>query len=156
MSAFRFKLDPVLALRERQEKESAVGLARARQDQDTARRAREDLEAAVEAGRSRLAQAHGAGGPAGHLQNLALVVGSVGDRLRHADERCRAAEERVVESMKEFRHAFQQRRTMEQLRAKRREEWQSEQAKGEQKTMDEVALTRHGRGAGGRTEGMDA
>lgn len=156
MSAFRFKLDPVLALRERQEKESAVGLARARQDQDAAKQARSDLEAAVEAGRSLLIRAHGAGGPAGHLQNLALVVGSVGDRLRHADEACVEADERVVESMKEFHQAFQRRRTMEQLRAKRLEEWQSEQARGEQKTMDEVALTRHGRGLGGRTEGVDA
>lgn len=152
MNAFRFRLDPVLALRERQEKDSAVGLARARQDQDAARQARADLETAVEAGRSLLARAHGAGGPAGHLQNLALVVGTVGDRLRHADERCREAEERVVESMKEFHHAFRQRRTLEQLRERRLEAWHTEQAKGEQKTMDEVALTRHGRALGGRPE----
>lgn len=145
MNAFRFKLDPVLALRERQEKDSAAGLARARRDQDAAQRARSDLEAAVEAGRSRLARAHGAGGPAGHLQNLALVVGTVGDHLRAADQRCREAEERVVESMKDFHHAFRKRRTLERLRAKRIEEWRCEQDRGEQKTMDEVALTRHGR-----------
>lgn len=148
MAAFRFKLQSVLDLREKAEKESAAGLARARQDADEARRAREDLEALRDAGRARLMQAHGNGGPVGHLQNLALVVESVDAHIRQADDACREADERVVESVKAFHEAFQQRRSIDQLRTRRLEEWTSEQNKFEQKTMDEVALTRHGRGDG--------
>ncbi|HSW31149.1 MAG TPA: flagellar export protein FliJ [Longimicrobiales bacterium] len=153
MSGFHFRLDTVLALRERKEKDSAVGLAQARREAEHALKAREDLRDVLEAGRTRLAEAHGAGGPAGHLQNLALVLGSVGDQLQDADERCREADERVSASMREYHEAFQQRRTLEQLRSHRLEEWQTEQARGEQKTLDELALTRHGRARAGGAEG---
>ncbi len=153
MESFRFGLQTVLSLRERQEMDSAAGLAQARRDAEAASRAREDLSAALEAGRSRLTEAHGAGGPAGHLRNLALVLGRVGERLRHADEECLAADRRVTESMKEYHAAFKHRRTLEQLRSHRLEEWNTEQARDEQKTMDELALTRHGRARDGEPEG---
>lgn len=149
MAPFRFRLDTVLALRERQEKDSAAGLAQARRDADAAATARQHLQSALEAGRGRLAAAHGAGGPAGHLHNLALVLGTVGDQLRDADQRCLEADQKVTESMREYHEAFQQRRTLENLRTQKLEAWQSEQARDDQKTMDELALTRHGRGAGG-------
>ena len=145
MTPFRFKLQKVLELREEKEKQSAVGLARARQDADLAREAREDLQAAREAGRARLTQAHGAGGPVGHLHNLALVVGTVDQHIRAAEDECRKADERVVDSMKEFHQAFQERRTIDQLRTRRLEQWRSEQTKSEQKSMDEMAMTRYSR-----------
>jgi flagellar export protein FliJ len=145
MSAFRFRLDSVLALRERKEKDSAVELAHARRDADAAVKAREDLRLALEAGRTRLVEAHGAGGPAGHLQNLALALGTVDEQLHEADERCRQAEKHVTESLREFHEAFQRRRTIEQLKSHRLEEWQADLTRGEQKTLDELALVRHGR-----------
>lgn len=147
MSAFRFRLQTVLDVRQKQETESAAGLARARQDAELARMAREDLEALRDAGRARLMQAHGAGGRVGHLQNLAMVVQSVDDRVNDADDVCRQADERVVESVKAFHQAFQERRSIDQLKTRRMEEWHSQQNKTEQKTMDEVALTRHVRDA---------
>ncbi len=153
MPRFRFKLQPVLDLREQKEKESAVGLARARAAADQARQAREDLEAVREAGRALLADAHGAGGPVGHLQNLALVVGSVDLHIAVAEDACRKADEEVVESMKTFQEALKDRMSMDQLRARRLEEWRTEQSKTEQKTMDEVAISRHGRARSGPEEG---
>ncbi len=146
MAAFRFRLQPVLDLRAQEERQSAQGLAMARVEADEARRAREDLESLREAGRVRLAQAHGSGGPVGHLQNLAMVVGSVDAHVEAAHDQCRVADERVVESVKAFREAFRQRRSIDQLRERRLEEWRTEQNRTEQKTMDEVALTRHGKG----------
>jgi flagellar export protein FliJ len=145
MNAFRFNLQTVLRLRQQQEEASAVGLARARSTADEARKAREDLEAVREAGRTRLSQAHGAGGPVGHLQNMALVVGSVDALLERAEVECVKADEQVEESRKAYHAAFQQRRTMDQLRTRRLEEWRTAQNKHEQQTMDEVALTRHAR-----------
>ena len=145
MAPFRFKLQKVLELREQQEKQSAIGLAQARKDAAEANEAREDLQAAREAGRARLAQAHGTGGPVGHLQNLALVVGTVDHHIAAAEDECRKADERVVDSIKEFQQRFQERRTIDKLRSRRLEQWQSEQVKSEQKSMDELAVTRHGR-----------
>jgi len=146
MSAFRFRLQTVLTLREQEERSSAQGVARARQSADAARRARTDLEAVLEAGRARVVQAHGAGAPAGHLQNMALVVGSVDARIRAADQECVHADERVVESVKAYQEALTRRRCMDKLRAKRLEEWRSEQNRTEQQAMDEIALNRHARG----------
>jgi flagellar FliJ protein len=147
MAAFRFRLQPVLDLRAQEERRSAQGLAKARVAADEARRAREDLEALREAGRVRLAQAHGSGGPVGHLQNLAMVVGTVDAHVRAAADQCRKADEQVVESVKAYHEAFRQRRSIDQLRERRLEEWRTEQNRTEQKTMDEVALTRHAKGA---------
>lgn len=146
MAAFRFRLQPVLDLRAQEERQSAQGLAKARIAADEARRAREDLEALREAGRVRLAKAHGSGGPVGHLQNLAMVVGSVDAHVQAADDQCRKADEHVVESVRAYHEAFRQRRSIDQLRERRLEEWRTEQSRTEQKTMDEVALTRHGKG----------
>lgn len=153
MAAFRFKLQGVLDLRQQVEEQSAVGLARARQDADEARRAREDLEAVRDAGRARIVQAHGAGGPVGHLQNMALVVGSMDARIQEADDQCRKADERVVESIAAYTEAFRQRRTLDQLRSRRLEEWRTEQTRTEQQAMDEIALTRHGRNGPASVQG---
>ncbi|NJD19393.1 MAG: flagellar export protein FliJ [Gemmatimonadetes bacterium] len=146
MAPFRFRLQTVLRLREHEERSSAQGVARARQGADEARRARSDLEAVREAGRARVIQAHGSGAPVGHLQNMALVGGSGDARIRDADQECVHADQRVVESVKVYQQALTQRRCMDKLRARRLEEWRSEQNRTEQQVMDEIALTRHGRG----------
>ena len=59
MTAFHFGLQKVLELRKKSENESARGLAEARGEAEAARKAKADLEAAREAGRSRLVDAHG-------------------------------------------------------------------------------------------------
>lgn len=145
MAAFRFKLQSVLDLRQQKERESAVDLAKARTEADDARRAKEDLEAIRDAGRARLAQAHGAGGVVGHLQNLAYVVDQVDDQIERAADECRKADEHVAESLKEFHEAFKKRRSIDQLKTRLLDQWRWEENRTEQKSMDEVAATRHGR-----------
>ncbi len=146
MAAFRFRLQSLLDLREQKERESAVDLAKARTEADDARRAKEDLESIRDAGRARLAQAHGAGGVVGHLQNLAYVVDQVDGQIDLAADACRQADEQVVESMKEYHEAFKKRRSMDQLRTRLLDKWRWEANRTEQKSIDEVAANRHGRG----------
>lgn len=145
MAAFRFRLQKVLELREEGERESARGLVEAREGADQARQARDELAAAQDEGRSRLAEAHGAGSTVGHLQNMAYVVDRVGDQIEDADEVCREADEQVVDSLRSYHDAFQKRRTMEGLRDRKLGQWRSDEARNERKTMDEAALSRHGR-----------
>lgn len=153
MAPFRFKLQSVLDLRAEQERAKAVGLAHARRQAAEAQQARAHLEAVRLAGRERLAGAHGTGGVVGHLQNLAYVVEQVDHKIQAADEDCRRADEELVDSMKAYHQAHLERRTLDQLKERRRERWRVEQARLEQQTMDEVAITRFGRseaaGAGG-------
>lgn len=145
MSVFRFPLDNVLEIRKESERRSAVGLAKARGEADLARKAMSDLEAVREAGRARLAAAHGSGGAVGHLQNLATVVRQVEARIRDAEVHCQRADEQVVESLRDFHEALRSRKTIEELRERKLDEWRTEAVRGEQKAMDETALTRHGR-----------
>jgi flagellar FliJ protein len=153
MNAFRFRLEKVLELRKESEQRSAAGLAQARTQADDARRAKSDLEAACDAGRSRLAVAHGAGGAVGHLQNLANVVRHIEDHIHDADDVCQQADEQVVESLKSYHQAFQQRRSIEELRERKLDEWRTNVVRDERKSMDEAALVRHGRAEHGLARG---
>lgn len=146
MAPFRFKLQSVLDVRAEAEKAKAAGLATARSQAEAARLAREDLQALRDAGRERLAGAHGVGGVVGHLQNLAYVVEQVDSKIEVADSEVERANEEVVDSMKAYQQAHLERRTLDQLRDRRLAKWRVEQTRMEQQTMDEVALTRFGRG----------
>jgi flagellar FliJ protein len=145
MTPFRFPLQKVLELREQQEKEKAVGLAQAQQQASVAKEARTDLEAVREAGRVGLARAHGQGGAVGHLQNMSYVVESLDERIQEAESVCEEADDEVVRSMKTFHEAVKQRRTIDTLKERRLGEWRTDEARAETKTMDEIAVTRHGR-----------
>lgn len=153
MTAFHFGLEKVLELRKKSENESARGLAEARGEAEAARKAKADLEAAREAGRSRLVDAHGSGGAVGHLQNLAYVVDQFEAQIENADEACQRADENVVESLKTFHSAFRDRKTIEDLRARRHDKWRVDEERGEQKDMDEIALVRHSRAEQGVSGG---
>lgn len=152
MPRFRFGLEKVLELRERTEQESAAGLARARAEAHRAEAARDALETARSNGRARLAEAHGAGGSVGHLQNLSYVLGQVDGKIAEADTACRAAEQEVTRSMASFREAVRQRSAIGQLRDRQEQRWRADESQKERKEMDEIATTRHGRG----TEGSGA
>jgi len=150
MSAgFRFRLQSLLELREQGERDSARGLAQARQGAESAQRAKNDLEVARDAGRTRLARAHGAGGTVGHMQNLAYVVSRVDEQIQDADALCREAEEEVTAKLEGYHRALRDRKTIEGLRERKLGQWQTDEVRREQKDMDEVALARHGRSEDG-------
>ena len=142
MRGFRFSLEKVLEHRKNSEQESARGLVQARDEAESARQAKADLESVREAGRARLAQAHGVGGSVGHLQNLAYVLGHVDHQIRDADAACQEADENVVESMKSFQHAVRERKTIEGLRERKLDQWRVAEVRDERKAMDEVAMLR--------------
>lgn len=150
---FKFRLQSVLELREQGEKDSAVQLAKARLDAESAVRAKELLETARASGATDLARAHGAGGSAGHMRNLSYVLEKVDDQIRAADEACQAADEAVAEQLEHYRKALRDRKTMEGLRDRRLDQWRIEEVRSEQKTMDDVAITRHGRSGSPATLG---
>ncbi len=149
MTPFSFRLGRVLDLRRQVEEEKARGVAEARQRSEQAREARENLAQIQRSGRERLAEAHREGGSIGHLRNLELVVEAMEGHLRRAEDDCREADRTLLESMKKYTEAFKERRTLDQLRDRRLEEWKTEELRREQKDMDEVAVTRHGRASSG-------
>ncbi len=156
MSEFEFKLDNVLDLRKEEERVQAQRVAQARREADAAREAMSNLEALRRDGRERLTRAHGNGRTVGQLQNLEWVLGRVETELEAAQETLRSADAEMVERVKDFQGAVRERQTLDRLREKQLESWKATQARAEQKTMDEVALTRHFRTGRVSAQGDDA
>ena len=79
---------------------------------------------------------------------MAFVLDQVDHQIESAESKCQEANEQVVERMKSYRQAIQRRKTLDQLRERRFDEWRAETERTERKVMDEVALTRHARAEG--------
>jgi flagellar FliJ protein len=145
MRVFEFSLGRVLDLRKQVEKEKARTVAEARRRSEEAESARENLAQVQRAGRARLAEAHKTGGSIGQLRNMEFVLERMEGHLRQAEEDCREADRSLVESVKHYTQAFKDRSTLDRLRSRRLEEWRTEESRRDQKDMDEIAVTRHGR-----------
>lgn len=142
MTVFRFRLQQLLRLRARMEQESAARAAEARLVADEARERAEVIDAAREAGMRHLANANSAGGSAGQVQQLALIVQQLEKHAEHADTASREAEEAVQLRLAELTAAAQERLALDKLRERRRLSWHLEQSQADQKHMDEIAITR--------------
>ncbi len=145
MSVFGFSLQKVLELREQQEEQSARDLAEAKAEAHRARQVHDDLKAAREAGRARMALANWVGGAVGHVRNLIDVMGRVDAQVEAAETECGQAEEQVEESLRAMEKSAQERKVIDRLRERRLDQWQIEQAENERKAMDELAMSRHRR-----------
>jgi flagellar protein FliJ len=142
----KFTLQRVLELKERREQASAVRLAEAR----TAAEAAREGQALVE----RLRVAGGAAGVAaggrrtvGQLQNASYLMQRLDQRIDDARLVVQAAEARVHTCFAEFALASRERRVLDRLRERKLDELQAAEMEMEQKTMDDVALSRFTRAA---------
>lgn len=145
MSAFRFSLGRLLDLRRNEENRRATHVAAARRDSDSARKAREDLVTVCQAGRAKVAEAHQLGGAVGTLRNMELLLERVEEQVQEADEVCQETNEKLVESIKDYSEAVRERHSLDRLKDRRMEEWRVEESRRDQKEIDEIAVTRHGR-----------
>jgi len=143
MSGFRFKLQRILELRARLEKESAIRLNTARVDAEVAQRALETLEAARRGSAQESGPTAGAAVQAGELQRHALVAQQLDLHLAVANEAMEEADARVDNLQVEFSDALTRRRVLDKLREKHLELWQTEEVQRDRATMDAIALARH-------------
>lgn len=149
-TVFRFSLQRVLELRRMREQARAAELAeaqgRARDALDACQRlaaARESVPLATAA--STMAR------PAGDLQGYAGVAELIGEHLRHSLERAAAAERDAADSLVRFEESLRDRRVLDRLRDRQHTDWMVEERRTDTQAMDELALTRHVRGNGGRS-----
>lgn len=145
MRVFHFSLGRLLDFRKSEERKKAQSLAHARQESDSARRAWEDLVQLQQAGRAKLAEAHRNGGSVGILRNMEFLLEQVEEHVRAAGEVSREADEKLVESVKHYTEAVRERNSLDRLKDRRMKEWKVEEGRREQKEIDEIAISRHGR-----------
>jgi flagellar protein FliJ len=143
---FRFRLQRVLDLRARKERDAATALVSAQEQAERAREAQERLMAAREALAAQAAPGAAADAPngpsVGVLRTLHYLLGRLDERVASAATDATTAEHEVVQRQDELRAAVTQRRTLDRLRDRHEESWRAAEAAADRQRMDEIALTR--------------
>src|SRR5688500_3826195 len=152
---FRFRLQRVLELRERKERDAATALVTAREQLERAREEEERLAAARDAlaaqalaaqaashGGASAGEAPSGGASVGALRTLHFLLGRLDERVASAASETTTAEHAAAQRHDELRAAFRDRRTLDRLRERHEESWRSAAAAADRNQMDEIALTR--------------
>jgi flagellar export protein FliJ len=145
MSAFKFRLQQVLELREQQEKQVAAKLAEAETVADEARLAHKALETIRQRGSQALRKAHANEATVGHLNSIGYVIEQLNHHIVDAQSRVEMAEDLVTQARTDLTSALQARRVLSRLRDRHFETWRAEGNAQDLRQMDELALARFAR-----------
>jgi len=142
MSAFKFRLQSVLELREQQERTVAAKLAEAESAADEARVAAQALETIRQTGSQTLRSAHASEPTIGQLKTIGYVIEQLNQHIVDAQSRVEEAEQIVTQTRTDLTSALQARRVLSRFRDRHFDTWRADGNAQEMKQMDELALTR--------------
>lgn len=145
MSRFPFRLDRLLDLRARKERQQAEVLGRALREQVARREALEQAQERLGEAREQAAPGPGRVSPAGTLHNLGLTVAAAVDQRDVAAASQVEAEATLAAERERYEATQRDRRVIERLREKRFEDWTREEGRKEQQELDGLAIDRHRR-----------
>lgn len=144
---FRFSLQRVLDLRERQQRDAATALAAATDLAEAARRAEADiLTARAELASSVLAPTR-MGAPVGSLRTTAFLLDRLDSQAAVAGAAVDAASATVTDREHALHAAYRDRRALDRLRERHHVAWQQGAVSTDRQQMDEIALSRFARRA---------
>ena len=137
---FRFRLQQVLDLREKQERHLATQLAAAMGAEREATNALNGLRAERDAGSEAIqdGQSHSVG----ELANLAFMMQQLDDRIAGANDTVSAANNSVSQVQEALTAAFKDRRVLDRLRERHEETYRATAEQTDRRTMDDIALSR--------------
>ena len=144
--AFRFTLAPVLKYREALEQREYLALEKIQLEIAQAERRLQKFEESWAAAAKRREGELRQGTPSIHLQaayNQELFLQKQRDDLLLKLQELQAKRQ---QAMKAYERARQKREVLQELRARQLDVYQHEQAKREQRTLDDIFLSRHRRG----------
>ena len=137
---FRFRLQQVLDLREQHERALASQLAQAMGAEREAQAALEGLRAVRTAsGEAVMGGSHSIG----ELTNLAFILDRLDGQIANASDAVTAAGQTVAQMKDAVTAAFQDRRVLDRLRDRHAESHRVAEGQIDQRTMDDIALTRY-------------
>jgi flagellar protein FliJ len=137
---FRFRLQQVLDLREKQERHLATQLAAAMGAEREAKNALNGLRAEREAGSEAIKDGQSHSG--GELANLAFMMQQLDDRIAGANDTVSAANNSVSQVQEALTAAFKDRRVLDRLRERHEETYRATAEQTDRRTMDDIALSR--------------
>jgi len=141
---FRFRLQQVLDLREKKERNLATQLVQALGDERDAQGTLDDLRAIREAGID--LPTPGAARSVGELSNLAFLLGALDGQIENATDAVGAAGHTVSEVKEALTGALQDRRILDRLRDRHQASHRLSEEQTDRRTMDDIALSRHTHG----------
>jgi flagellar protein FliJ len=142
MSAFKFRLQQVLELREHTEKQAAAKLAEAESAAAEARVAQKVLETIQQGGSEALRTAHASEPTIGQLKTIGYVIEQLNHHIIDAQTRVESAEQTVSQTRMDLTSALQARRVLSRLRDRHFASWRVEDNAEQMRQMDELALSR--------------
>ena len=145
MSAFKFRLQQVLELREQHEQQTAVKLAEAETVADEAREAQKALETIRQSGSQALRTAHASEPTIGQLKTIGYVIDQLNHHIVDAQTKVAAAEQNVSKARTDLTSALQARRVLSRLRDRHFATWRVDDSAADLRAMDELALSRFAR-----------
>ncbi len=145
MSAFKFRLQSVLDLREKQEQDRAARLAEAESVADEARLAHRALEVIQQSNARALHVAHASEPTIGQLKTIGYVIDQLNHHIVEAQTKVTAAEHTVSQARTDLTSALQARRVLSRLRDRHFQTWRVDDTAADLRAMDELALSRFAR-----------
>jgi flagellar FliJ protein len=145
MKGFIFRLDRLLKLRFRAERNRAQRLGLAIRNAEARRKAREEADAHLDRCGEQMNETANGVNNAGNLRNLSLAVRVAAHQAKAAEDGQRQSEDAVRVEEERFGRARQERRVMERVRERRRKVWSIEAARKEQRDLDNLVQQRWGR-----------
>jgi flagellar FliJ protein len=145
---FKFRLQRVLEMRERHERDAATALAAAQDAAAAAQRAADVLAAARAElaagalGGTATTRGAGPGAAVGALRTHAFLLDRMDEQVAAAGAAARAAEGVVGAREDGLRAAFRDRRTLDRLRERHEGAWRALAVAADRQQMDEIALVR--------------
>jgi flagellar protein FliJ len=137
---FRFRLQQVLDLREKQERHLATQLVAALDAEQAAKSALEGLRAERDAGGERTQD--GRGRSVGELTNLAFIMQQLDGQITDANDTVSAANNSVSQVKEALTAAFKDRRVLDRLRERHEETYRVTAEQTDRRAMDDIALSR--------------
>lgn len=137
---FRFRLQQVLDLRQKEERDLATQLAAAVGAERSAKEVLDGLLAERETGAEGVQSqcSHSVG----ELANVAFLMQQLDGQIESASETVNAASDGVVQAKAALTEAFKDRRVLDRLRDRHEETYRVTAAQTDRRTMDDIALSR--------------
>ena len=141
---FRFRLQDILDIRKKAERNLATQLVKAVSEEQAARGELEELQAARTEGMGKIGGS-GESRPAGELISFNYLIQHLNEHIETVNVKVVNAETAVLQVQKELTVAHQRRRALDRLKERQGDEHRAKVSQLDRKVMDEFALLRHTR-----------
>ena len=144
--AFRFTLASVLGFRESIERREELALTKIQLEMARVQREIETATAELAAAQRMREDSMRRPIPAAQLQTMLLAAETVAERKKTLLESLAVLEQKRGEQMRAYQAAHRGRQVLSDLRTQQRETWDQDQARAQQKTLDDLFAARSRRG----------